>query len=64
MDPRVQSFYTMPDPDDPKLPNSFDISVRGDEILYDGQRLHYAEELQKRLKEAGVDAEGMQDYIK
>jgi aspartyl-tRNA synthetase len=59
----VRPFYTMPDPEDSRLSNSFDIFVRGEEILSGGQRLHSAEELEKRLKEAGVDAEGMQDYV-
>lgn len=59
----VRPFYTMPDPDDPKLSNSFDIFVRGEEILSGGQRLHSAEELEKRLKEAGIDEEGMEDYV-
>ena len=53
----------MPDLGDPKLSNLFDIFVRGDEILSGGQRLYSAAELEKRQKGAGVDAEGIQDYV-
>lgn len=59
----VRPFYSMPDPDDPKLSNSFDIFLRGEEILSGGQRLHSAVELEQRLEEAGIDSEGMQDYV-
>lgn len=54
----LQIFYTMPDPDDPKLSNLFDIFVRAEEILSGGQRLHPAEELKTRLKEAGLMGKG------
>jgi aspartyl-tRNA synthetase len=53
----------MPDPDDPRLSNSFDIFVRGEEILSGGQRLHSAHELEKSLKEAGINPEDMKDYV-
>lgn len=53
----------MPDPENPRLSNSFDIFVRGEEILSGGQRLHSATELIKRLKEAEIDPKEMADYV-
>lgn len=53
----------MPDPADPRLSNSFDIFLRGEEILSGGQRLHSAAALQKRLEEAGIDPAEMADYL-
>ena len=59
----VRPFYTMPDPDNPRLSNSFDIFVRGEEILSGGQRLHSAYELEKGLEEEGINPEDMRDYV-
>lgn len=59
----VRPFYTMPDPENPKLSNSFDIFVRGEEILSGGQRLHSAVEMEKRMKEAGIDPKSMTEYL-
>lgn len=53
----------MADPEDPRLSNSFDIFVRGEEILSGGQRLHSAKELEKRLEEAGIEKESMKNYV-
>jgi len=36
----VRPFYTMPDPDDPKYSNSYDMFMRGEEILSGAQRIH------------------------
>jgi len=59
----VRPFYTMASPKDPKLSNSFDIFVRGEEILSGGQRLHSAKELLERLDAAGIDPDSMVDYV-
>ncbi|KAI0088428.1 hypothetical protein BDY19DRAFT_950849 [Irpex rosettiformis] len=59
----IRPFYTMPDPEDPKFSNSFDIFVRGEEILSGGQRIHHAPMLLERMKVAKVDPETMMDYI-
>ncbi|KAI0700183.1 hypothetical protein BC835DRAFT_1404934 [Cytidiella melzeri] len=59
----VRPFYTMPDPENPKFSNSFDIFVRGEEILSGGQRIHHAPMLLERMKTAKVDPETMMDYI-
>ena len=37
---QVRPFYTMPDPEDPEYSNSFDIFIRGEEIISGAQRVH------------------------
>ncbi|RQM08528.1 hypothetical protein DH86_00000243 [Scytalidium sp. 3C] len=59
----VRPFYTMPDPHDDRFTNSFDIFMRGQEILTGGQRIHDAEFLEKRMKAKGVSPESMPEYI-
>ncbi|KAF7862629.1 hypothetical protein EAF04_007502 [Stromatinia cepivora] len=59
----VRPFYTMPDPDDDRFTNSFDIFMRGQEILTGGQRIHDAEFLEKRMKQKGVKPESMPEYL-
>lgn len=36
----VRPFYTMPDPNNPKASNSYDMFMRGEEILSGAQRIH------------------------
>ncbi|KAH8805694.1 aspartyl-tRNA synthetase-like protein [Xylogone sp. PMI_703] len=59
----VRPFYTMPDPNDDRFTNSFDIFMRGQEILTGGQRIHDAEFLEKRMKQKGVNPESMPEYM-
>ena len=40
LDLQVRPFYTMPDPEDPEYSNSFDIFIRGEEIISGAQRVH------------------------
>lgn len=37
---QVRPFYTMPCPDDPEISNSFDVFIRGEEIISGAQRIH------------------------
>ncbi len=37
---QVRPFYTMPDPEDPRYSNSFDVFIRGEEIISGAQRVH------------------------
>ena len=46
-----------------KFSNSFDIFVRGEEILSGGQRVHVAPFLEERMKEAGIDPDVMKEYV-
>lgn len=36
----VRPFYTMPDPENPELSNSYDVFIRGEEIVSGAQRIH------------------------
>ena len=37
---QIRPFYTMPDPVDAKWSNSFDVFIRGEEIISGAQRVH------------------------
>lgn len=39
-DMQVRPFYTMPDPEDKRYSNSFDVFIRGEEIISGAQRVH------------------------
>lgn len=59
----VRPFYTMPDPTDKKWSNSYDMFMRGEEILSGAQRVHCPELLTERAKEKGVDIQHIKSYI-
>ncbi|KAL1988041.1 hypothetical protein VTN96DRAFT_1072 [Rasamsonia emersonii] len=59
----ARPFYTMPDPEDPRFTNSFDIFVRGQEIVSGGQRIHDPKMLEQSLRHIGVDPSVMEDYM-
>lgn len=63
----IRPFYTMPSPHDPKLSNSYDFFMRGQEICSGAQRIHSAEFLKQRMRamDPPVDPEspGMRDYV-
>ncbi|EMR10682.1 aspartate-tRNA(Asn) ligase [Pneumocystis murina B123] len=59
----ARPFYTMPDPENPSLSNSYDFFMRGEEILSGSQRIHDAEYLQKRIKDLNINTIGLENYI-
>ncbi|CAH2305404.1 aspartate--tRNA ligase, cytoplasmic [Pelobates cultripes] len=59
----VRPFYTMPDPQDPKYSNSYDMFMRGEEILSGAQRVHDAQLLTDRAQHHGIDLEKIKSYI-
>lgn len=59
----ARPFYTMPDPADDRYTNSFDIFMRGQEILSGGQRIHDSNFLEKRIKSAGINPDTMSEYL-
>ncbi|KAI9921651.1 hypothetical protein PsorP6_000116 [Peronosclerospora sorghi] len=59
----VRPFYTMPDPHDKRWSNSYDMMIRGEEILSGAQRVHDANLLIERMKELSVPQESMRTYI-
>lgn len=59
----IRPFYTMPDPTNPKVSNSYDFFMRGEEILSGAQRVHDPAFLVERLKEVGIDPKSMEGYV-
>jgi len=59
----IRPFYTMPDPSDPKYSNSYDMFMRGEEILSGAQRIHDPKLLTERAKYHGIDLEKIKSYI-
>jgi nondiscriminating aspartyl-tRNA synthetase len=59
----VRPFYTMPDLSNPKVSNSYDMFMRGEEIISGAQRIHDPAFLIKRAKHHGVDINKIKAYI-
>ncbi|KAJ4842222.1 Aspartate--tRNA ligase 2, cytoplasmic [Turnera subulata] len=59
----VRPFYTMPCYDDSKYSNSFDVFIRGEEIISGAQRIHVPELLSERARACGIDANTISTYI-
>ncbi|XP_020279237.1 aspartate--tRNA ligase, cytoplasmic [Pseudomyrmex gracilis] len=59
----VRPFYTMPDPNNPKISNSYDMFMRGEEIISGAQRIHDPDFLTERAKHHGIDIEKIKAYI-
>lgn len=59
----VRPFYTMPSPSDPQLSNSFDVFIRGEEIISGAQRVHSPSLLTERAKALGIPVDSIQSYI-
>ena len=50
----LRPFYTMPDPSDPTVSNSYDIFIRGEEVTSGAQRIHDSAMLLARAKSMEV----------
>ncbi|KAF1986267.1 aspartyl-tRNA synthetase [Aulographum hederae CBS 113979] len=59
----ARPFYTMPDPENSAYTNSFDIFLRGQEILSGGQRVHDADMLLAQMEKMKIDPKSMEEYI-
>ncbi|XP_045538429.1 aspartate--tRNA ligase, cytoplasmic [Papilio machaon] len=59
----VRPFYTMPDPNNPRVSNSYDMFMRGEEILSGAQRIHDPEFLAQRALHHGIDISKIAAYI-
>ncbi|KPJ16312.1 Aspartyl-tRNA synthetase, cytoplasmic [Papilio machaon] len=59
----VRPFYTMPDPNNPRVSNSYDMFMRGEEILSGAQRIHEPEFLAQRALHHGIDISKIAAYI-
>lgn len=59
----ARPFYAMPDPEDGRFTNSFDMFIRGQEIVSGGQRIHDANLLEERMRGMGINPDSMADYM-
>ncbi|KAF9015195.1 aspartate-tRNA ligase [Cyathus striatus] len=59
----LRPFYTMPDPENPDVSNSYDFFMRGEEILSGAQRIHDPALLCEKMRSKGVDPDSMKDYV-
>ena len=59
----ARPFYTMPCPDDARFSNSYDMFIRGQEIVSGAQRIHDPVLLTQRANELGVDITKIKDYV-
>jgi len=59
----VRPFYTMPCPHDPKYSNSYDIFMRGEEIMSGAQRIHDPALLEERAKVHEIELDTIRSYI-
>ncbi|KAK8809560.1 hypothetical protein WA158_000503 [Blastocystis sp. Blastoise] len=59
----IRPFYTMPDPVDKRFSNSFDIFIRGEEIVSGAQRIHDPELLKERAKAWGISIDSLKAYL-
>ncbi|CAA0833253.1 Class II aminoacyl-tRNA and biotin synthetases superfamily protein [Striga hermonthica] len=59
----VRPFYTMPCVDNPNYSYSFDVFIRGEEIISGAQRVHVPELLIERAQACGIDVETISTYI-
>ncbi len=58
---KIRPFYTMPHPTNPKLSNSYDFFMRGEEILSGAQRVHDVDKLLERCRTDGGHGEPMSE---
>lgn len=59
----VRPFYTMPCPDDPAYSNSYDVFMRGEEIISGAQRIHDPQLLAERATSLGIPLSQLASYI-
>jgi nondiscriminating aspartyl-tRNA synthetase len=59
----VRPFYTMPDPANNMYSNSYDMFMRGEEILSGAQRIHNPQFLTERAKHHAIELHTISSYI-
>jgi aspartyl-tRNA synthetase len=60
----IRPFYTMPDAEDSRYSNSYDMFIRGLEICSGAQRCHDPDLMMQILEDKGIEAgEGLSSYI-
>jgi aspartyl-tRNA synthetase len=59
----ARPFYTMPDPNDASVSNSYDLFIRAEEIVSGAQRIHDVALLTERAQFFGIPIPSIQSYI-
>lgn len=59
----VRPFYTMPDAANPGYSNSYDVFMRGEEIMSGAQRVHDPVLLEERARQHGIDLSTIAGYL-
>jgi nondiscriminating aspartyl-tRNA synthetase len=59
----VRPFYTMPDPENPQLSNSYDMFIRGQEIISGAQRIHDVDLLVERANFFKIPLDSIKGYL-
>ena len=59
----VRPFYTMPDPNNNAVSNSYDVFIRGEEIVSGAQRVHDVNLLIERATSCGIPIQSIQSYV-
>ncbi|KRY30106.1 Aspartate--tRNA ligase, cytoplasmic [Trichinella spiralis] len=59
----IRPFYTMPNPREKQYSNSYDMYMRGEEILSGAQRIHNPDLLIERAKHHNIDLKKIEAYI-
>jgi len=60
---KLRPFYTMVDPSDAAVSNSYDMFLRGEEIVSGAQRVHDADMLKERIEAFGIPVAQLQSYV-
>ena len=60
---KKRPFYAMDDPKDQRFTLSFDLLFRGLEVTTGGQRIHDYYSLKEKIRERGMEKEGMEQYL-
>ena len=59
----VRAFYSMPNAENPKISNSYDLMYRGVEMASGAQRIHIPDLLIKQMKAKGMNPDGFKFYV-
>ncbi|CAF1034480.1 unnamed protein product [Adineta steineri] len=59
----VRPFNTMPDPNNPKYSNSYDMFMRCEEVLSGAQHIHDSQLLLERVQHHNINVEQIKSYI-
>ncbi|KAH9622370.1 hypothetical protein KSS87_018278 [Heliosperma pusillum] len=59
----IRPFYTMPCYDNKNYSNSFDVFIRGEEIISGAQRVHDPEVLKESAEACGINVDSISSYL-